>query len=232
MGTPQNLDKIIDPAVKVGDNIIKAKKEVKNIGAVFNENMKMNSHVSKICRTAWYKLSQISRIRQYLTQDECKTVVHAYITSVLDQNNSLLIGMPDSLIKKMQRIQNASAKLICGAKKIDHVTKLLEDLHWLPIRRRIDFKILLLTYKALHGLGPQYLQDLLIPYVPEYGLRSGDDNLLTVPHSKLKSYGDRSFQFIAPKLYNELPHHIRMCDSITSFKRSLKTYMFKLEYGL
>jgi len=157
--------------------------------------------------------------------------VHAYITSVLDQNNSLLIGAPVALIQKLQRIQNVAAKLISRSKKHDHVTEILREFHWLPVHRRIDFKIQLLTYKALNGYGPKYLKDLLHFYMPNRELRSENYDLLQIPRSRLKNYGDRCFRTVAPKLWNSLPLAIRKCDSVMSFKRSLKTYMFKLEYG-
>ena len=75
-------------------------------------------------------------------------VIHAYVISRLDQNNSLLLGLPKFMIKRLQMIQNAAARLILGGQKRDHVTPLLIQLHWLPVEKRIIFKVLLLVYKS------------------------------------------------------------------------------------
>jgi len=114
--------------------------------------------------------------------------------------------------------------------RYDRLEPPLEELHWLPVFYRIRFKILLLTYKAINDLGPTYLKELLIWKIPKRSLRSSNDILLTIPITKLKTYGDRSFKAAAPKLWNSLPKEIRESDSVTSFKRALKTHLFKEAY--
>ena len=106
------------------------------------------------------------------------TAIIAYVISKLDQNNSLLHRILAILLKKLQRIQNAAARLIFRARKYDEALPLLYKLHWLPIAYRLDFKAMLLTYKALHGEAPLYISNLLVPYKPEISLRSSDQNLL------------------------------------------------------
>ena len=105
-------------------------------------------------------------------------------------------------------------------------TPVLKELHWLPIKQRIVFKILLFTYKALKALAPQYISDFLVQYKPPRALRSFDKKLLQVPHFKLKTYGGRSFSYIAPYLWNQLPDAIRQAPSVGTFKSNLKTYLF------
>ena len=105
------------------------------------------------------------------------------------------------------------------------------DLHWLPVSKRIAFKILLLTYKALHGQGPVYLRDCLAFYKPQRSLRSANELLLSVPKSRLRTYGERAFQVAAPRLWNKLPLDIRQSPSTESFKNRLKTHFFKGEYS-
>ena len=230
LGTAQNLTKLTTTSVKVGDCTIEPSQDVRNIGAIFDKNLKMDKHVLSTCKTAWFRLYQIGKIRPYLSTEEAKSIVHAYVTSKIDQNNSLLVGCPDNLINKLQKVQNAAAKLIYKAKKFDHVTHLLKELHWLPAPDRITFKVLLLTYKALHGEGPLYLRNLLHWHLPSRTLRSADELLLKVPKTRLKTFGDRAFQAAAPRLWNSIPISIRQSSSTNIFKRSLKTHLFKTAY--
>ena len=131
------------------------------------------------------------------------------------------------LVKKLQHVQNAAARLIFLSRKHKHITPILLDLHWLPIHYRIVFKILLITYKALNNLAPSYIRDLLTPYVPSRQLRSSSKNLLVIPHYNLKTYGARSFSVAAPTLWNTLPSDIINSSSVSVFKNRLKTFLFK-----
>jgi hypothetical protein len=230
LGSRHSLSKVSSSSVQIGEICVNASSSVRNIGAVFDTQMKMNMQVTAVCKSAWFQIHQIGKIRKYLTSDQTKSIVHAFVISKLDNNNSLLLGVPDSTIAKLQRIQNAAAKLIYRAKKYDHVTGLLKDLHWLPVKHRIHFKVLLLTFKALHGQGPQYLLDLLAWYTPQRTLRSSRNLLLHVPQTHLKTYGDRAFEAAAPKLWNALPLHVRESNSVLCFKQNLKTHLFKLAY--
>ena len=89
----------------------------------------------------------------------------------LDFSNSLLYGIPGYQVQKLQIVQNAAAKLIYNAGKFDHVTPLLRELHWLPIRKRIFYKVLLFVFNVLHGKAPIYLSELISEYMPQRSLR-------------------------------------------------------------
>jgi len=101
--------------------------------------------------------------------------------------NSILIGLPATELDKLQRLQNTAARLVVRAKKNDHITPILKRLHWLPVRARIDFKILLITYKALNNLAPDYIKELVVEYKPGRSLRSSAQNLLVIPPTKTKT---------------------------------------------
>ena len=191
----------------------------------------MAKQLATTCKSAWHHLYQISKIRRYLTVDQSKSVIHAFVTSRLDQNNSLLIGLPKKSTKCLQSVQNASAKLIMGVKKHDHVTPLLKTLHWLPVEHRILFKVLLLTFKALQNEGPIYLKNLLNYYQPSRNLRSSSSGLLCVPKTKFVETSRRAFFVRAPTEYNKLPKDIRDCSSVSSFKSKLKTHLFKIAFN-
>ena len=157
-------------------------------------------------------------------------IVHALVTSRLDYCNSLLYDLPDVRIQRLQRIQNIACRIVSRSPKSDHITPLLKELHWLPVESRIIFKILLLTFKSLNNMAPQYLSDLVTFYHPGKNLRSGKQLQLRVPHTRLKTYGDRSFEFAAAREWNKLPLEIKLSPSLSIFKSNIKTHLFKLCY--
>ena len=139
------------------------------------------------------------------------------------------IGLPASHLNKVQRVLNAAARLVCRAPRYCRITPLLCELHWLPVRQRISFKILLFAFKAIHGFAPTYLRELVsIKRSGNYNLRSSSDGLLlaTPSYRSRVTLGDRSFQVAAPALWNILPGEIRSITDLGIFKRHLKTHLF------
>ena len=189
----------------------------------------MDQHVKRICQSVYFHIRNVNSIRKILTQETASIIIHALITSRIDNGNSLLTGITDSLLRKLQLAQNAAARVLTKTKKFDHITPVLKDLHWLPVRSRIEFKLLILTWKSLHGIAPGYLSNLLIPYNPVRVLRSSDKHLLVIPRTS-SALGDRAFSVSAPTLWNSLPLNIRSSDSLQSFKNLLKTYLYNQVY--
>ena len=216
-------------SITVGDATVEPTGSARNIGAVFDDTISFEEHVNELCRGAFYHIRN-SRIRPCLSIDSTKTLVHALVTSRLDHCNSLLYGLPDYLIQRLQYVMNAAAKVITCKRKFDHVTPLLIELHWLPVRQRIVFKILLYTFKTLRGATPTHLTELISPYVPRRALRSADQLLLEQPTHKLKLIGLRAFSVCAPYLWNSLPFEIKSSASVSIFKAKLKTYLFRQAY--
>ena len=167
--------------------------------------------------------------RLHLSRDSLLALIHAFITSRLDFCNGLLYGLPKSQIVKLQRIQNAAARLAMNIGKYSHVTQALQDLHWLQVRARIHFKILILVFKAIHGLAPPYISDLItVKPKSSYHLRSNSSLLLEPPKEKmLSTLSARSFYAAAPCLWNSLPAELRDIQSLCNFKRKLKTHLFR-----
>ena len=134
-------------------------------------------------------------------------------------------------MQRLQKVQNSAARTLTGQKRREHITPVLYKLHWLPMRRRSQYKYTVITYKAVNGLGPKYLEELLKHHQPVRSLRSADEHLLQVPLTRLTTGGDRAFEKVAPTLWNDLPLSLRTSSSLQGFKKSLKTHLFKLEYG-
>ena len=171
----------------------------------------MATRITKICASSFYYICNILRIRKYLSQQSTETLVHAFIASRLDYCNGLLYGLPDCLLNKLQRVQNTCAR----------VTPLIYELHWLPIKYRIEFKILFITFKILNFLAPTYLSCLISHRLPsQYNVRnSGEKFLLSCPRFKSKAtLGDRSFTCAAPKLWNVLPFDMRSASTVVVLK--------------
>ena len=134
--------------------------------------------------------------------------------------------LPNSSLNRLQRVQNSLARVVVpSTKRFDHITPTLLKLHWLPVHKRITFKIATLTYKTLHNKQPSYLHDLLHSYNPTRSLRSSDKLLLVVPkiHTALAR---RSFSHAAPTIWNSLPFLLRNASSLHSFTTQLKTHLF------
>ena len=205
---------------------ITPKEQVRNLGVVFDSGLRMTDHINSICKAAHNAIRKIGRIRQYLDKPITERLVHAFVTSRLDCCNSLLYGLPESDILKLQRVQNIAARLVCQIKRKEHITPYLRELHWLPIHQRIIYKLLLYTFKALHDQAPTYTCELLQRHNPNRILRSASQLRLHVPKTLTSSYGIRAFSVAAPMLWNNLPLTLKNATSVTTFKSALKTYLF------
>jgi hypothetical protein len=189
----------------------------------------MEQHVTKICKACYFHLRNISAIRSSLTREAAEKLVHALISSRLDNCNSLLYSLPTRLLSKLQRVQNTAARIITRSAKHHSITSIMKQLHWLPIKQRVQFKIATITWKSLHSQAPSYIDELLTPYVPSRPLRSSNRNDLVIPLCH-NNYGARAFSSAAPTIWNSLPLPLRELDCYTSFKCQLKTHFYKEAY--
>ena len=176
---------------------IKPSPSARNIGVIFNEHSSLDKHVTNTCKACFFHLRNISKIRDCLSPADTEKLNHAFTTSKLDSANSLLYGLPTFLVDCLQNVQNAVAHIITRTKKYGHIKSALKQLHWLPVSQRINYKILLLPFKAHNGQAPSYITELLEPYAPTSYLRSSSKNLLKIPPIKLVSYGHGCFSFAA-----------------------------------
>ncbi len=155
-------------------------------------------------------------------------LVQALVLSRLDYCNALLAGLPASSIKPLQSIQNAAARLIFNEPKRTHVTPLFINLHWLQIAARIKFKALMFAYRTPSGFAPLYLNSLLQTSMPSRSLRSASERHITVPSQKGTKSLSQTFSLTVPIWWNDLPNSIRAAESLTIFKKRLKTHLCHL----
>ena len=142
------------------------KDKVRSLGVRLDPSLSLEVQVGSVARSTWGQLRLIRQLRPFLDRDNLATVVHALVTFRLDYCNALYVGLPLKTTWKVQLVQNAAARLLAGSSYRDHITPVLKELHWLPIRFRLEFKVLVMTFKALNGLGPRYFRERLSLYVP------------------------------------------------------------------
>ena len=171
--------------------------------------MSMDKQINKIWKSAFYHLRNIAEVTTFISYRHCEILIHTFVTSKLDHCNTLLTGLRQDQIQRLQYVQNAAARLLTGSHKHDEITPVLKDLHWLPVTERINFKILLLTFKSINLMAPKYLPDLLIWYHRTQAFRSGNKSLLVQLRFKLKTYGLRAFSIVVPSLWNALLLELR-----------------------
>ncbi len=188
---------------------------------LFDSNLSFEKHVSSICKTAFFHLKNISELQPMLSKSNAEMLIHVFMTSRLDYCNALLGGCSTRLINKLQMVQNAAARVLTRTRKYDHISPVLSTLYWLPIKHCIHFKILLITYKGLKGLAPQYLSELLSHYSPSRPLCSQNSGHLIIPRISKSTTRSRSFSYLAPKLWNNLPNTVREADTLCQFKSRL-----------
>ena len=144
----------------------------RNISVLYDTVMSMEHHVTAVCKAGFFYLQNISRIRKYISRHTAEILLHAFITSRLDFCNSLLYGLPKQTTERLQHVQNAATRMVALTHKHEHISPVLQELHWLPVEQRIIFKLLLMTFKCLNGIAPSYLSDLITMYIPRRNLRS------------------------------------------------------------
>jgi hypothetical protein len=228
IGSPHNLRSLPPLSLRVDTTVVQPVDTVRNLGVFMDSDGSMTSQVKGLCRTLNYQLRNIARIRKYLDEDSCHHIVRSLVTSRLDYGNSLLFGITSSHYNKLQRIQNKAARLICGARRREHISPYLARLHWLPVHERVNFKILVYMYQCINGSAPQYISSDIMSYntFSTRALRSSCDHTrLYIPRTH-RSIGDRAFSVAGPRIWNNLPLSIREAQSLAIFKKLVKTHLF------
>ncbi len=166
-----------------------------------------------------------SKIRHFPPPSDLERVIHALISARLDYCNSHYLGISQTTISHLQLVQNAAARLLTKSRKQDHTNPIVASSHWLPVHFRINFKILLIVYKSLHGLAPTYISELLTPYSTTRLLPSAHRGMLALPCAwKKNKTGAKAFFILAPWLWNSLLEAVRQ--AVDAFKMHLKTHFY------
>lgn len=201
---------------------------VKTLGVKLDENLTMKNQVNSILQSGYYHLKRFHRLRYYLDRDTKLTIVTSFILSKMDYCNSLLAPVTKECINKLQKLINACVRFIYNLSKRSHVSEYAKNLHILPAKQRIHYKLCIVAYKIINGQAPPYLSNFIIPKViNRTNLRSEEDYFMMQP---LKPTNDISSRMT--KLWNNLPYDIRCSSNIDDFKGKLKTFYFKFAYNI
>lgn len=188
------------------------------LGVDLDESLSFESHVSELVSSCYFQIRNIGKIKNRLPSEDLQILVHSVITSKLDYCNVILFGIKQNFIQKLQKVQNAAARLIYKLPKYSSVSHVIRELHWLCVDQRIVYKILLIVYKYFSCISPGYLNNLL-------EIDNVETRTLKLNHYATK-YGRRAFSYVAPRFWNRLPQDLRIENSLDVFKKKLKHIMF------
>ena len=219
---PASLNKeVLINGIIFDGECIRFSKEVKNVGVWIDQNLTMGKHVNSVVSHSYKILKDIGRIKKCLRRNDLESMVHAVISSRLDNYNSLFMNISKCNLQKLQKLQNSAAKLILGKRRRDSASAARRELHWLDIEARITFKILLIVHKLLRG---KCSSNLSLRYKSFNG-RPEDYLKLHTPNFKT-AYGTRIFEYNGSRLWNALPSNIRAEEDMKKFKTMVKTLLY------
>ena len=219
-----NFPPVTQPSI--GGSTIPVSETIKTLGVTLDNQLTLKQHTQSVCRNIHFHTRALRHIRPALTESMAATIAASIVQSRLDYSNALLHGTLAGNIHKLQCAQNSLSRAVLPYHH-GSASSRLSHLHWLPVHRRIEFKISVITYKSLTTHQPPYLSNLLHPYRPSRSLRSANQNLLLIPPHNT-NFSRRAFSFSAPTIWNKLPFHIRESNTLITFKRRLKTYLTSL----
>ena len=220
--------------LKIMGKLIQVQDSVKNLGFVIDNNLNMVKQINHICSQGYGMLKNLWKISKKVTDINVRTqLIHSGILSRTDYCNALYTFLPNTQLKKLQKLINSAVRFIFNIKGIDrrnHITPYLRELHFLPVHYRVKFKICLMVYKCINNQSPCYLQNLIHLRIPCWHrtLRIDHDKLLLAYKAPYKQeYKNRGFSIASSRFWNTLPFHIRNSPSTTAFKVQLKTFYFR-----
>ena len=207
---------------------------VRDLGVWIDSGVTMSAHITKTVASCFTTLRQLRTVRRSLSRESFTRLVVALVLPRLDYCNGVLAGLPASQLNRLQSVLNTAARLIYRCRRRDHVTPLLQQLHWLRVPERIDYKLCVLVFRCLHGLGPAYLSSDFrqVSDIPtRQRLRSASTAALVIPATRRMTLGDRAFPVAAARAWNALPDAITSVPTLSSFRRLLKTHLFTRSYS-
>jgi hypothetical protein len=219
--------------IHIGQVTIEPVDVVRDLGVLLDSHLDMRQHISKTVSICFYHLRRLRQLRRILDRDMRQRLISALIILRIDYCNVALAGLPATSLAPLQRVLNAAARFVADLRPFDHITSTLQTLHWLPIQQRIVYKLCTMMHSSAYGIVPQYIRDVLTPTSAlsrRADLRSAVRMEFDVPFSRTRM-GMRAFSVAGPSAWNSLPVQLRQTTAFSSFRRNLKTHLFRQSYG-
>lgn len=207
---------------------------VRDLGIYVDSDLSMRTHVQRTVSSCFAVLRQLRSIRRSVSRPVMTSLVVSLVLTRLDYGSATLAGLPSILLNRLQSVLNAAARLVHCARRNDHITPILRDLHWLRVPERIAFRLAVLVYRCQHEIGPSYLAAELhrvADVESRRRLRSASTTALVVPHTTHPTIGDRAFPVAAARVWNTLPSFVTSSSSLATFRHRLKTELFSRSFS-
>lgn len=232
LGTSPQLSKIEKQVVTLNNVAISMSSEVRCLGVVLDNELSFANHIKQLAKSCYYHLRQLWTVRRMLTTDASNTLIHAFILSRVDYCNSVYYRAHATHLQPLQSVLRAAARLVLKKRKYDQITASIRDvLHWLPLNKRVEFKLCMIVYKCLHNVAPTYLAESCARVSADAGrsrLRSAARGDLITPATRTKTFGPRAFNISGPTTWNGLPSVLHDESlTINQFCARLKTELFR-----
>lgn len=227
VGTRRKTSETPELSIFIDHNKIKQVDKQKLLGVFIDENLLWTAHIDYLCASISSKVSLLRQLSTYIPLEVQKLFYQGYILPLIDYGSNTWGTTSKQNIERLAKLQKRAARIILKADYNTPSSEMFTNLGWSSIPHRHTYNKAVLTYKALNGLTPEYISDLLKPVSETHtrNLRSTTDGSLSVPRSRTSLF-DGSFSSTAPKLWNSLPKEIRTSSSVESFKRSIKNMSF------
>jgi hypothetical protein len=234
-GTTAQLRKVpkCDGTIRVGGRAVEPVYVVRDLGVYVDTELTMQEHVSRKARACFFHIRRLRTVRRELGRQVTARLVSTLILSRLDYCNAVLAGLSASTLAPLHCVLNVAARLVLELGPRDHVSAALRELHWLPIRKRIDYKLCLLAHNVRIGHAPEYMSELLTAtsdVSSKASLRSSNSGDFVVPATRLR-LGGRAFSVDAARAWNTLPTELKSTHFTSTFKRKLKTFLYDHTYS-
>ena len=227
LGTRQMLSSLQeDPRVTFLGKILKPTVSAKDLGVLLDPNLTYDHHISTVVSSCLSKLCQINRVKKSFDKTTLELLITALVFSKMLYCSSVWANTSLQNVNKLQSIQNFACKIVTNTRKFDHVTPLLRELNWLPVREQLRYRDIVLAYKCQNGLAPQYLMDKFSKRSCIHNRDTRARDSLQIPLFRTKT-GQRSFVFRGTNIWNNLDDDLKQRTSLTSFKRALRDSLLR-----
>ena len=220
-------------SILIGNSTVKLMKStensVKSLGCLIDRSLSLKKQIDSVCGASYHSLRKLYSIRFYLDFENRNMLARMLVLSRLDYCNSLYSSLPNYLLYKLQKVQNSACRFVFGLKKSTSITPYLHDLHWLPIKSRVIFKVLTIVHKCI--FNPQIVPSYLSKYfsLQKSSSRFSERTMVIKKPLVNTNYGKRTFRFAAAHHWNSLPCNLKLPNE-TEFRKQLKTYLFNQYY--